>query len=235
VIDYDFTANVEEEFDQIAAGKLKRNAMLEEFYGPFHKLIEKSGDIDRASVAQARKVGIDPKSGKPILARFGKYGPMIQLGETESEEKPQFASLPKGTTIENVTLEQALEMFKLPRTVGKTESGEEIKANIGRFGPYIQVGKAYVSLKEDDPLTIDEAKARVLYAEKQQKDADKYINTWGKIQVINGPYGPYITDGKKNAKIPKEAKAENLTKEQAMELLAQAPAKKSFRRRKTKK
>ena len=155
VVDYDFTARVETEFDLIAAKKLERNDMLQEFYTPFHELIEKSGDIKRSDVAQAREVGTDPKSGKPILARFGRFGPMLQLGSgDEKEDKPKFAPMPKGKKIETVTLVEALEAFKLPRTVGKTESGEDILANVGRFGPYVQVGKLYVSLKEDDPMTI---------------------------------------------------------------------------------
>src|SRR5690606_39269703 len=131
---------VEEKFDTIAAGSLDRNDMLQDFYTPFHKLIEKSGDIKRSEVAQAREIGIDPKTKKPVLARFGRYGPMLQLGSTDDEEeKPRFAPLPTGTKLETVTLEAALEMFKLPRVVGKTDDGKEIKANIGRFGPYIQV------------------------------------------------------------------------------------------------
>lgn len=235
VIDYDFTAEVEEEFDQIAAKKLERNKMLKDFYEPFHKLVEKSSNVKRSDVAQARQLGKDPKTGLPVLARIGRYGPMLQLGETkEGDEKPQFAPLPENSTLETVTLDQALEMFKLPRTVGKTAQGQEITANIGRFGPYIQVEKLYVSLKEDDPLTIGEAKARKLYEEKLKLEKEKNIADFGKIKVLKGPYGPYVTDGKKNAKIPDGTDPKKLTEEQAMKILAEAPAKKNFRRRKTK-
>ncbi len=237
VVDYSFTANVEEEFDQIAEGKLERNKMLDEFYKPFHELITESSGIDRSTVAQAREIGIDPKSGKPILARFGRFGPMLQLGNPDKDDKdpahkPQFAPLPAGAKIENVTLEQAIEMFKLPREVGTTEDGQGIKANIGRFGPYIQVGKTFVSIKPFDPHTITEAEARQLYTEKQQKDAEKFIQEFSgsNIQVLNGRYGPYITDGKKNAKIPKDKEPAKLTEEECKDLLADTTTKKPFRR-----
>ncbi len=238
VVDYGFTANVEGEFDQIAEGKLGRNTMLEEFYKPFHQLITESGGIDRATVAQSREIGIDPKSGKPIIARFGRFGPMLQLGNPDKddkspENKPQFSPMPEGAKIENVTLEQALQMFKLPREVGTTadgpdgQGGEVIKANLGRFGPYIQIGKTFVSIKPLDPHTITEAEARELYAEKQKKDAEKYIAEFPSgIQVLNGRYGPYITDGKKNAKIPKDKDPAKLTEIEAKDLLAATPNKK---------
>lgn len=225
VVDYDFTANVEQEFDAIAENKLARNAMLKSFYTPFHKLIEQSGGIDRSKVGAQKEVGVDPKTGKMIFARFGRFGPMLQLGSTEDEEKPQFAPMPNGAKIESVTLEQALQMFKLPRVVGQTESGEDIKANIGRFGPYIQVGKLFVSIKPEDPHTITLEKARELYAAKLQAEAEKNIADFGDgVKVLNGRYGPYVTDGKKNAKIPKDTDPKSLTHEQAKELLAAAPA-----------
>ncbi len=235
VVDYDFTANVEEEFDQIAAGKLDRNKMLNEFYTPFHELIEKSGGIDRSTVGQSREVGIDPKSGKPILARFGRFGPMLQLGATDDTDKPQFAPLPRGTKIETVTIEQALKAFELPRLVGQTADGKDIKANIGRFGPYIQVDKLFASIKPLDPHTITLAEARDLYEAKLQAEAEKNIADFGDgIKVLKGRYGPYITDGKKNAKIPKDTEPKDITHEQAKKLLAEAPAaKKRFTRRKT--
>ncbi len=232
IVDYGFTANVEKEFDEIAAEKLDRNTMLKNFYGPFHERIEGSGDIDRASVAQAREVGIEPKSGKPIFARFGRFGPLLQLGSTEAEEKPEFAPLPKGTRVETVTLEQALKAFELPRIVGTTDDGQEIKANIGRFGPYIQVGKLYVSIKKPlDPHTISEMEARELYAEKLKVEAEKNIADFGDgVKVLNGRYGPYITDGKKNAKIPKDTDPKTITHDEAKKLLAAAPAKTGKRR-----
>ena len=227
IVDYDFTANVEEEFDQIAESKLPRNQMLDNFYGPFHKLILGSGGIDRSTVGTNREVGIDPKSGKPIFARFGRFGPMLQLGSQDSDEKPQFAPLPRGAKLETVTLEQALHAFKLPRLVGQTKDGQDIKANIGRFGPYIQVGKLFVSIKPEDPHDITLEKALELYDAKLKAEAEKNIADFGDgIKVLNGRYGPYITDGSKNAKIPKDTDPKSITHEQARELLMAAPAKK---------
>lgn len=238
IVDYDFTARVEEDFDNIADGKQQWEAMIAAFYKDFHPLIEKSADISRQEVSQARELGQDPQSGEPIFARFGRYGPMLQKGDTaDDEKKPAFAPLPAETTIDTVTLEQALEMFKLPRTVGKTEDGDEIKANIGRFGPYVQVNKTFVSIKPLDPRTITEEEARKLYAEKLAKDAAKNINEFPSgIKVLNGPYGAYVTDGKKNARIAKETDPKSLTEADAKALLATAPAKKrSFRRKSSKK
>jgi DNA topoisomerase I len=234
VVDYDFTAQVEEQFDQIATDKLARNAMLSAFYTPFHKLIQKSSDIDRSKVGQSRTVGTDPKSGKLIIARFGRFGPMLQLGDTESEEKPQFAPMPAGAKIDSVTLDQALKAFELPRIVGQTEDGKDIKANIGRFGPYIQVDKLFVSIKPEDPHTITHERALELYAAKLKAEAEKNIADFGDgIKVLNGRFGPYITNGKKNAKIPKETDPKSITHEQAKKMLDEAPAtKKRFSRRK---
>lgn len=230
VVDYGFTANVEEEFDQIASDKLAKSTMLKSFYTPFHKLIEQSGGIDRSKVGASREIGTDPKSGKPIIARFGRFGPMLQLGTTDSDEKPQFSPLPKGGKIETVTLEQALEMFKLPRLVGKTADGQDIKANVGRFGPYIQVGKLFVSIKSEDPRTITLEKALELYDEKLKTEAEKNIADFGDgVKVLNGRYGPYITNGKKNAKIPKDTDPKSITHDEAKKLLAEAPAKSSRR------
>ena len=236
IVDYDFTANVEEYFDKIAAGDLERNKMLQAFYTPFHDLIVQSGGIDRSTVAQARDIGVDPKSGKPILARFGRFGAMLQMGSTEDKEnKPQFAPLPAGTKIETVTLEQALHAFKLPRTLGETKDGEPIKANIGRFGPYVQIGKLFVSIKPLDPHEITLDQALELYAEKLKAEAEKNIADFGDgIKVLKGRYGPYITDGTKNAKIPKDVEPAEVTHEQAIELLASAvPAKGRFARKST--
>lgn len=229
VVDYGFTADVEKDFDDIASDKLARNTMLNRFYEPFHALIEQSGSIDRSTVGTHREVGVDPKSGKPIIARFGRFGPMLQLDSTDSSDKPQFAPLPRGAKIQTVTLEQALKAFELPRLVGTTADGQDIKANIGRFGPYIQVGKLYVSLKEDDPREITEAKARELYAAKLQAEAEKNIADFGDVKVLNGRFGPYVTDGKKNAKVPKDTDPKTVTLEQAKELLAAAPQRKTHR------
>ena len=235
VVDYGFTADVEEQFDKIASEKMERNAMLQSFYDPFHKLILQSGGIDRSTVGASREIGTDPKTGKPIIARFGRFGPMLQLGSTESEEKPQFAPMPAGKKIETITLDEALHAFKLPRLVGQTKTGEDIKANIGRFGPYIQVGKLFVSIKPLDPHDITLEQALELYDTKLKAEAEKNIADFGDgIKVLNGRYGPYITDGKKNAKIPKDTDPKSITHEQAKELLESAtPAKGRFARKST--
>ena len=232
VVDYGFTADVEKDFDDIAGDRLARNTMLEKFYAPFHALIEQSGNIDRRTVGANREVGIDPKSGKPIIARFGRFGPMLQLGSSDDKaDKPQFAPLPKGAKIETVTLEQALRAFELPRLVGQTEDGQDIKANVGRFGPYIQIDKLYVSLKDIDPREVTQEQARELYAAKLKAEAEKNIADFGDgIKVLNGRFGPYITDGNKNAKIPKDTDPKTITRDQAVELLANAPQKRSARR-----
>lgn len=232
VVDYSFTANVEKDFDDIAGDRLARNKMLEKFYTPFHELIEQSSSIDRSTVGGSREVGNDPKSGRPIIARFGRFGPMLQLGSSDDKaNKPQFAPLPKGAKIETVTLEQALHAFELPRLVGQTEEGQDIKANIGRFGPYIQVGKLYVSIKDLDPRDITLEQARELYAAKLQAEAEKNIADFGDgIKVLNGRFGPYVTDGSKNAKVPKDTDPKTVTRDQAVELLANAPQKRTARR-----
>ena len=233
VVDYDFTAHVEEEFDLIASNKIARNDMLQEFYGPFHKLIEQSGDIKRSDVAKAREVGVDPKSGKPILARFGRFGPMLQLGGSEDkDDKPVFAPMPIGARIETVTLDQALHAFILPRILGKTPEGLEIKANIGRFGPYVQVDKLFISIKPLDPHTVTLDEAIELYEAKLISEKEKNIADFGGgIKVLKGRFGPYVTDGSKNVKIPKDTDPQSITVEMAKELLSRAPTGKRRPRR----
>jgi DNA topoisomerase-1 len=236
VMDYDFTKDIEEELDRIALDKTDRVSVLKEFYDPFHQLVESSADVTRAEATQARLLGKDPKSGLPIYARFGRFGPMLQKGEQSDDPKPEFAPMPSGQKIETVTLEQALEMFKLPRLVGQTEDGQDIKANIGRFGPYIQIGKLFVSIKPHDPhhITLDEA--RELYAAKLKAEQEKNIADFGDgVKVLNGRYGPYVTDGKRNAKITKDTDPKSITHEQAKAMLEAAPAakKRTFRRRTT--
>jgi DNA topoisomerase-1 len=234
ILDYDFTAKAEADFDDIADGKLKWQEALERFYKHFHPLVKASEKADRSEAAKARQLGKDPKTGKIVVVRYGRYGPVLQLGEAGEDvakdaPKPIFAPLPEGATLEDITLEQALPMFKLPRKVGNTADGEEITANIGRFGPYVQVGKLYVSIKDHDPMTISEAKARALIEEKREAERKKVIADFGKLKILNGPYGPYITDGKKNARIPKELKPESIKQEAAQKLLDEAPAKRPRR------
>lgn len=234
--DYDFTARIETELDEIAAAKLDKTKMLRNFYGPFHEKIEKSDEIERSKVAGQRNLGIDPKSRQPVFARFGRYGPMLQLGSGDDENnKPRFAGLPPGKRLETVTLDEALEMFKLPRVVGKTSDGQEITANIGRFGPYIKIGNLFVSIKPLDPFEIDEEKARELHTEKLKAEAEKNIADFGDgTKVLNGRFGPYVTNGKKNAKIPKDVDPKSITHDQAKEMIANAPeAKGRFARKKS--
>ena len=239
VLDYDFTAKVEAGFDLVAEGKQEWPKMIGDFYKNFHPLVVESEGASRKETSQARLLGEDPKSKRPIYARFGRYGAMLQIGEVEDEVKPVFAPMPAGTAIENVTFEQALEMFKLPRTVGLTDDGQEMKANIGRFGPYVVVGKTFVSIKPLDPMTITLVEAKALYAAKLEKDANKYIAEFASgIKIVNGPYGPFVTDGKKNAKIDKETDPKGITEAVAKEMLAAAPAKgkgRRFTKRKAKK
>lgn len=225
IVDYSFTADVEKYFDKIANGKLDRNKMLTGFYEPFHKLIDNSGDIDRSSVTKSREIGKDPKTGKLIIARFGKFGPMLQLGEaTDQGDKPQFAPMPANKKIETVTLEEALHAFKLPRLIGKTAEGVDIKANVGRFGPYIQIDKLYVNIKDLDPQTITLDEALELYKEKLQSEKDKNIAEFDNgVKVLKGRFGPYVTDGKKNAKIPKDVDPKSIDKDKAISLLKSAP------------
>ncbi len=232
VVDYDFTKKVEEEFDDIEAGKQTWNKMIAEFYGPFHDTVLAAADISRMEAAGARELGIDPKSGKPVIARLGRYGPMLQIGKAEDEEKPKFAPMPTGRRLDEVTLEEALEMFKLPRILGKTTTGEDIAVNFGRFGPYAKYGSNYVSIKPDDPFSITLERALELIAEKATADANKYIKTFegSTVAILNGRYGPYITDGKKNAKIPKGTEPTSIDLKTATALIEAAPAKAKRRR-----
>lgn len=232
VVDYNFTAQIEQELDQIAGGELKKPKMLKDFYTPFHELIEKSGDIERSSVAQARLIGHDPKTNKPVYSRIGRFGPMVQLGETsDSEEKPVFAPMPKSANLETVTLEEALHALSLPRLVGSTPDGKQLLANIGRFGPFIQIGeksdKKYVSIAGYDPHTITEQEALTVYQEKLDKEAASLIQNFEKegIKIINGRYGPFVTNGTKNAKIDKKLDPSTIDVNQALEILANAPDK----------
>lgn len=238
IVDYDFTVSAEKEFDDIEEGKVKWNRMISEFYNKdFKPLIKASADVTREETSQSRDLGKDPKTGKMVVVRFGRYGPMLQRGETSDRddkdaEKPEFAPMPDGVTMDNVTLEQALPMFELPRKVGTTPDGKDILADIGRFGPYVKVDKLFVSIKDLSPFTITEAEAREAIKEKEKQNKERNVADFGKIKVLRGPYGPYVTDGKKNAKIPKEVDPTKLDEKAAQKLLDEAPAKKRFTKRK---
>lgn len=233
VIDYDFTKEVEEDFDDIAEGKIGWQKMLKKFYDPFHGTVEKSADISRAEAMQSRPLGTDPKTGRPVSARFGRYGAMVQLGEAEDEEKPKFASIPAGKNIDTITLEEALELFSLPRTLGATAEGEPIEVSIGRFGPYVKVGKHYVSLGKEDPYTVTLDTANELLKADAEKRAKMTIHDFTEqgIRVLNGRFGPYVTDGKKNVKVPKDQDPAKLTLKQCQELLEKAPNRAARKRR----
>ena len=234
ILDYNFTANVEEEFDSIARGETKWNDMIKQFYGNFHKTVEDTiENSERAS--GERELGTHPESGKPVITRVGRYGPMVQIGTAEDEEK-QFASLLPNQSITNITLEEALDLFKLPRKLGEHE-GKQVSAAIGRFGPYVRYDKLFVSIKEDegdDPYTITLSRAIELIKAKQEADAKAIIKVWDEepdMRVLNGRWGPYIKAGKKNVKIPKDKVAEELTLEEVREFVANAPDRPKRRRK----
>lgn len=238
IINTGFTAQAEERLDKVAEGSVVWQDAIKDFYTLFHPLVEKAGDASRQETSQARLLGNDPKTNAPIYARFGRYGPMLQRGEVEGEKKPDFAPMPTGVRLEDVTLEEALTMFSLPRLVGQTTDGKDIKANIGRFGPYVQVDKLFVSIKPHDPFSITESEARELYEKKLEAIANREIKIFEKekISILNGQYGPYVTDGKKNARIPKATDPKTITLEQAKEMLAKAkpPKKRVFKRKSNK-
>ncbi len=225
-VDYEFTARLENELDAISRGELRWQPVLKEFWEPFiARVNEKQETVSRAEARQTRQLGTDPASGKPVSAKLGRYGPFVQLGGGDGdEEKPRFASLRSGQSIETITLDEALELFKLPRRLGVHPDGEEVVASIGRFGPYLRHGKQFVSLKEDDPHTIDLPRALELIARHHEERARREIKTFaGGIRVLHGRYGPYITDGKKNARVPKDTEPVTLDEETCLALLAAAP------------
>jgi len=238
IMDYNFTARIEQEFDEVAEGKLQWNKMIDDFYNPFKKDVEET--IEHAErISGERELGIDPASGKKVIARMGRYGPMVQIGSANDEEKPQFAKLKNTQSIETISLEEALELFKLPRTLGEFED-KQVTVNIGRFGPYIQHdGKFYSLGKNYDPYEVTLEEAIPIIVEKREAKEKKTIKVFEKekIQVLNGPYGPYLKQGLRNYKLPKELqeKAADITLEEAKkiieELKANPPKKKAAKRK----
>jgi len=213
-VDYDFTAKLEDDLDLVSLGEKDWVPLLEKFWGPFHKLCEdKDASVTREQVAQARELGTDPKSGKPVTVRMGRYGPFVQIGTKDDEDKPKFAGLRPGQKMADIDLATAMELFKLPRKLGETEDGLPVSASVGRFGPYIRYGDKYVSMKEDDPYTVELPRALELIAEKIIVDANRIILDFEAegIQVLNGRYGPYITNKEKNARVPKDREPKTLT------------------------
>ncbi len=234
-VDYDFTARLEDDLDGIARGEQQWVPLMQRFWKPFHKQVEhKDKNVTRREASKARELGVDPKSGRPVSVRMGRYGPYAQIGTAEEEEKPKFAGLRPGQSMNTIELKEALALFKLPRELGETPQGEPVSVNIGRFGPYVRYANKFVSLgKDDDPYTVKLDRALELVAQKKKLDAEREIQVFDDdgIKVLNGRYGPYVTDGKKNARVPKDRDPKSLKLEECRELIAKAPA---SRRRKTK-
>ena len=229
-IDYAFTARMEDELDAIARGEKEWVPLLDQFWKPFKQLVDdKAESVSRAEAVQARELGTDPKSGKPVVVRIARFGPVVQIGSKEDAEKPRFAGLLPDQRIDTITLDEALALFKLPRDLGLTAEGEPVSTNIGRFGPYVRYGSKFVSLGVgDDPYSLTLERALELVQAHKTAAANRVIKQFehSEIQVLRGRYGPYITDGKKNVKIPKNQEPEALTLDECQTLLAAAPAKK---------
>jgi|KBSSwiStaDraftv2_1062776.scaffolds.fasta_scaffold05341_8 DNA topoisomerase-1 len=226
-VEYGFTAAMEDELDAVSRGEEEWTTPLEKFWKPFIDQVDKiEKNVTREQVAQARELGKDPATGKPVTVRMGRFGPFVQIGTKDDEEKPRFAGLRPGQKMDALNLADAMELFKLPRTLGVTADGETVITNVGRFGPYVKYGSKYVSLKEDDPYDVSLERALEVIRLKQEADANRTITDFGVdgIQVLNGRYGPYVTDGKKNAKIPKDRDPKTLTLEECRVLIEQAPA-----------
>lgn len=238
IMDYQFTAKVEAEFDEIAHGRLEWTQMMESFYKPFHAVVEDTLEHSERATGE-RELGVHPESGRKVIVRIGRFGPMVQVGDEKSDgEKALFASLQGNQSIGNISLEDALKLFQLPRVVGQYEE-QDMKVNNGRFGPYVQVGKIFASIpKGEDPMTITYERALEIYLEKLQVEANRLIKSFDDrpdVQLLNGRYGAYLKIGKDNFKLPKDTVAENLTLEECIEISksdAAKPAKKrSFRKK----
>ena len=224
IMDYNFTANVEQDFDKIAEGKTEWNKMMHKFYKKFEPTVEKVINARAEHKAGERQIGIDPTSGKPVFVKIGRFGPVVQIGSADDKEKPRFAQLPSDKSMDSLTLEEAMELFRLPRTVGQFE-GSDVSIGAGRFGPYVLHDKKYVSLPKDaDPLAITLDEAVALIEEKRQQDQQRHLKTFDedpKLEILNGRYGPYIAYDGKNYRMPKamHARAAELSYEEAMKLV----------------
>ena len=237
-VDYAFTAKMEDELDAISRGEKQWVPVMEQFWQPFDQQIKtKEESVSRDEAIQSRQLGTCPKSGLPVSVRMGRYGPYVQIGTKDDEDKPKFAGLRPGQRMDSITFEEAMELFKLPRDLGFTEEGEEVAANIGRFGPYIRYGSKFVSLKDEDPYTVTLERALELVKEKKEFDANREIQIFEEegISVLNGRYGPYVTDGEKNAKIPKDTDPKSLSLADCQKLIAEAPVRRRGKKKTTKK
>ncbi|MFK8069091.1 MAG: DNA topoisomerase I [Gammaproteobacteria bacterium] len=226
-VDYEFTANLEDKLDEISRGEKQWIPVLEEFWTPFEKqLIDKEENVSRKDANQARELGADPKTGEPVTVRMGRFGAYVQIGDAEADEKPRFYGLQAGQKLDTITLDEAMELTKLPRDLGEDLEGNPVSTNVGRFGPYVRYGNKYVSIKDgDDPYTITLDRALELIELKKKEDAEKNIKEFAgtDIKVLKGRYGPYVTDGKKNARIPKDKEPESITLEEATKMIEEAP------------
>ncbi|MDT8319805.1 MAG: type I DNA topoisomerase [Xanthomonadales bacterium] len=237
-VDYEFTARMEDTLDEISRGEIDWIPPLEQFWKPFiERVREKEESVSRQEAKLTRVLGTDPKTGKEVSVRLGRYGPHAQIGTADDEDKPKFAGLRPGQRLETITLEAALELFKLPRELGFTPDGEVVSAGIGRFGPFIRYGNKFVSLKDADPHTVDLSQALEVIAAKKQADLDRILRTFEgtDIQILKGRWGPFITDGEKNARMPKEREPETMTLEECQVLLDAAPDKRSRKKAASKK
>ncbi len=231
IMDYNFTATVEQKFDEIAEGKEKWTDMMKDFYSKFEPIVENTMNTRSEHKAGERQLGIDPASGRPVFVKIGRFGPVIQIGAADEEEKPRFSQLPSDKSMETITLEEALELFKLPREIGEYE-GEKVIIGAGRFGPYVLHNRKYVSLpKGEDPMTVTLDTAISLIEEKRKQEEQRHIKAFAeepKLEILNGRYGPYIAYDGKNYRLPKPVhdKAAELTLEECMEIIKAAPTKK---------
>ena len=228
-VDYEFTARLEDDLDAVARGEEDWIPLLRHFWDPFQQRVaEKTETVSRQEAVQSHELGNDPQTGKPVSVRMGRFGPFVQIGVKDDPDKLRFASLRPEQRMDTITLAEALVLFQLPRDLGMTESGEPMQANIGRFGPYVRYGKNYVSLKQEDPYTVSRERALELIAEHQQVVANKVLQSFpdSALQILNGRFGPYITDGKKNVRVPKGREPASLSLAECETLVSEAPDKK---------
>jgi DNA topoisomerase-1 len=227
IMNYNFTASIEKQFDEIADGKINYPEMIHAFYGPFHSQVDTTMETSEKSKGE-KILGQDPDSGRNVYVKIGRFGPIAQIGDATDEEKPRFASLQKGQSLDKITLEQALDLFKLPRTIGQFED-EDLVIGVGKYGPYVRHANKFYSLtKDDNPYTIASERAIELIRAKREQESKRYIQTFESepdLFVMNGRYGPYISYQKKNYRIPKKTDPAKLTIEECKEIIAKAQAK----------
>jgi DNA topoisomerase-1 len=234
-VDYDFTARMEDRLDAISRGEQEWQALLGRFWEPFRDLLkDKESSVSKRDVMPNRELGPDPVTGKPVLVKIGRFGPYVQIGTAEDEDKPKFAGIPRSKSMQTITLEEALELFKLPRGLGETPDGLPVLANVGRFGPFVKYGSKYASLKkDDDPYTIDLERALEIIRDKEASEASRTLREFPAegVRILKGRFGPYVTDAGRRASIPKGTDPALVTLEEALKLLAEAPAKKGAKKK----